>query len=92
MSSMTIRNIPDDVHDALRRLAAERRVPLEAMVREELAELVKRAKPRGIDFERLARRRAELGFTEPWPEWTEDLDDPALSRRVLGLEADEPEA
>ncbi len=89
MSSITIRNLPDEVHDGLRRIAAELRMPVEAFVREELAEVVKRrSKPRGIDFAALERRRAELGLTEPWPEWTAEMDDPALSRRVLGLDDD----
>lgn len=85
---MTIRNIPEEVHDALRRIAAERRVAVEALVREQLVELVKSSQRRGIDFERIARKRAELGIHEDGPSWTAEMDDPALSRRVLGLEPD----
>ena len=40
----------------------------------------------GIDFVRLARDRARLGFTEDEPVWPSEFDDPAFSRRVLGLE------
>jgi hypothetical protein len=43
---------------------------------------------RGIDFGKLARDLAALGLMEDGPEWTEALDDPALSRRVLGLDAE----
>lgn len=86
MAAIVIRNLPDDVHDALRRLAAERHQPLEALVREKLSEFARR--PRGgIDFEKLARRRAELGLFEDGPEWTPAMDDPALSWKVLGMRA-----
>jgi plasmid stability protein len=79
-----IRNLPDDVHAALQKLAAERRQPVEALVREALSDLARR-KRTGIDFEKLARDRAALGLFEDGPGWTPDLDDPALSRKVLGL-------
>jgi len=85
MAAMVIRNLPDDVHKALRRLAAEREQPVETFVRETLSEVARR-KRTGIDFEKLARNRAALGLYEDGPEWTPDLDDPKLSRRVLGLE------
>lgn len=85
MAAMVIRNLPDDVHEALRRLAAERKQPVETFVRETLSEVARR-KRGGIDFEKLARNRAALGLFEDGPEWTPDLDDPKLSRQVLGLE------
>ncbi|MBL8551822.1 MAG: hypothetical protein JNJ73_17680 [Hyphomonadaceae bacterium] len=85
MSAITIRNIPEDVHDGLRKRAAERRQSVEAFVRDLLKDA---AGPRrgGIDFAELERRKAELGIVGEGPEWTEEMDDPALSRRVLGLE------
>jgi hypothetical protein len=39
----------------------------------------------GIDFDKLARDRAALGLFEDGPKWTKAMDDPALSRKVLGL-------
>jgi putative transcriptional regulator len=39
----------------------------------------------GIDFEKLTRSRESLGFYEDGPEWTPALDDPKLTREVLGL-------
>ena len=87
MPAITIRNLPEPVHDALRRIAAERRMSVEALARATLADLAHRARAGGIDFGKLARDRAALGLTEDGPEWTEALDDPALSRRVLGLDA-----
>jgi plasmid stability protein len=84
MAAIVIRNLPDDVHAALQKLAAERRQPVEAFVRETLSDLARR-KRTGIDFEKLARDRAALGLFEDGPGWTPDLDDPALSRKVLGL-------
>jgi plasmid stability protein len=84
MATIVIRNLPDDVHDALRRMAADRKQPVEAFVREVLIELARR-KHGGIDFERLARNRAALGLYEDGPGWTPDLDDPKLSWKVLGM-------
>jgi plasmid stability protein len=84
MPAITIRNLPESVHDALRRIAAERHVSVEALAR---ADLAREARGGGIDFGKLARDRAALGLTEDGPEWTEALDNPALSRRVLGLDA-----
>jgi len=85
MPAITIRNLPEPVHDALRRIAAERRVSVEALARTALADLARQARTGGIDFRGLARDRAALGLIEDGPEWSEALDDPALSRRVLGL-------
>ncbi len=76
MSAITIRNLP--VHDALRRIAAERHISFEGMARQ---------KRRGdIDFEKLARNKAALGIEDGGPVWTEAMDDTALGRRVLGLD------
>ena len=87
MPAIAIRNLPESVHDALRRIAAERHVSVEALARAALADLAREARGGGIDFGKLARDRAALGLTEDGPEWTEALDNPALSRRVLGLDA-----
>jgi plasmid stability protein len=85
--AITIRNLPDPLHSALCRIAAERRMSFEALARTALADLARQAHSGGIDFAKLARDRAALGLTEDGPEWTEALDDPALSRRVLALDA-----
>jgi plasmid stability protein len=89
MAAIVIRNLPDDVHEALRRMAAERKQPVEAFVRETLSEVAKR-KRGGIDFELLARNRAALGLHEDGPAWTPDLDDPKLSWKVLGMKPPKP--
>lgn len=89
MGAIVIRDLPVDVHTSLRRLAAERKLPLEAFVRETLAEIARR-KPHGIDFERLTRSRAALGLFEDGPAWTPQLDDPKVSRKVLGLKKAKP--
>lgn len=86
MSAIVIRNIPDDVHDALRRIAAERREPVEAVARKALADLAETVRPKGIDFEKLRQVRAQFGLFEDGPHWPEEFDDPAFSRKVLGLE------
>jgi plasmid stability protein len=86
MAALTIRNLPESVHDALRRLAAERHVSVEALARATLSDLARQARPGGIDFSQLARDRADLGLTEDGPAWTEELDNPDFSRRVLGLD------
>lgn len=85
MAAITIRNLPDTVHDGLRRLAAERHVPVEALVRAILADHVRAARTGGIDFDLLAADRAMHGLTEDGPEWTGALDDPGLTRLVLGI-------
>jgi plasmid stability protein len=84
MAAIIIRNLPEAVHKALRRIAAERSISVEALVRDTLNEFAAR-KRSGIHFEKLSRDRAALGLHEDGPGWTPDLDDPALSRRVLGL-------
>lgn len=87
MTAITIRNLPEPVHDALRRIAAERHVSVEALARTALSDLARQSGKGSIDFRKLNRDRAALGLTEDGPEWTEALDEPALSRRVLGLDA-----
>jgi plasmid stability protein len=88
MSALVIRNLPDDVHDALRNLARKQGQSVEALAREVLTKAANDARPTGIDFDAIAEERARLGIAEDGPEWTEALDDPALSRRLLGLEED----
>lgn len=86
MSALTVRNVPEKVHNALRRLAARRGVSVEALARAALEELVRSSRAGGVDFAKLGRDRAALGVARDGPEWTEALDDPALSRRVLGVD------
>ncbi|MCY4510180.1 MAG: type II toxin-antitoxin system prevent-host-death family antitoxin [Acidobacteria bacterium] len=53
------------------------------------AELV-RCRPRGaIDFEKLAETLRALGIDGDGERWPEEFDDPAFSRRVLGLEPED---
>ena len=85
MPAIVIRNLPEPVHAALRRMAIDRRVSVEALARAALSDLARSAAPGGIDFTQLARDRAALGVFDDGPDWTEALDDPALSRDVLGL-------
>ncbi len=40
----------------------------------------------GIDWARAEELRRELGIVQPEPGWEEHFNDPAFSRRVLGLE------
>jgi plasmid stability protein len=86
MPSITVRDLSEPVHDALRRIAAERRISIEALARAALVDLAHQGRSGGIDFGKLARDRAALSLTEDGPEWTEALDDLAFSRHVLGLE------
>lgn len=86
MTAIVIRNIPPEVHDALRRIASERKQPVEAVARQALTDLAETARPKGIDFEKLHRIRAEMGLFEDGPAWPPEFDDPAFSRQVLGLE------
>jgi plasmid stability protein len=43
LPAITIRNLPEPVHDALRRIAAERRMSVEALARAALADLARQA-------------------------------------------------
>src|SRR5256885_10090877 len=54
MASLTVRNLPQPVHDALRRMAADHRSSLEAEVRAALAEHVAR-KASAADVDRRLR-------------------------------------
>lgn len=85
MSAILIRNLPDDVHDALRKQARAAGRSVESLARETLIKLARNEAKTGIDFARIERTKAELGIEGEWPEWTEEMDDPAFSRRVLGL-------
>ena len=51
-------------------------------------ELVRRERRGGIDFDKLEADRRRLGLIGDGEGWPEEFDDPAFSRRVLGLEAD----
>jgi plasmid stability protein len=85
LGALVIRNIPDAVHNALRRIAADRHVSVEALVRDSLVVMARQGPPGGIDFQKLERDRVALGLETDAPNWTEAMDDPALSRRVLGV-------
>ncbi|MEQ1931086.1 MAG: type II toxin-antitoxin system prevent-host-death family antitoxin [Parvularculaceae bacterium] len=52
---------------------------------EPAVELVRFPRRGGIDFERLQATRRRLGI-EDGPPWPAEFDDPAFSRKVLGLE------
>lgn len=41
-------------------------------------------RPGGIDFEKLERKRRELGIVDDAEDWPEQFNDPVFSRRVLG--------
>jgi prevent-host-death family protein len=49
-------------------------------------ELVRVRRKGGIDFEKLEAARARFGIMEDGEGWPAEFDDPAFSRRVLGLE------
>jgi plasmid stability protein len=86
MSAVVIRNLPEDVHATLRRVASERHTSVEALARKALADLARSSLVQGINFAQLSRDRAAMGFAEDGPVWDDSVDDPALSRKVLGLE------
>ena len=86
MSAILVRNLSSAVHDALREIARARGLSVETLAREVLTKAANDERPRGIDFERLARHKKTLGIAGGGPEWTAAMDDPGLSRRVLGLE------
>jgi plasmid stability protein len=85
MSAITIRNLPDDVHEGLRRIAKARGQSVESLAREALI-AVAQPEPGGIDFAKLGAARAAVGLSEDQEGWPADFDDPAFSRAVLGLE------
>ena len=49
-------------------------------------ELVRCDQRGGLDFEKLEAARRRLGITGDGEGWPESFDDPAFSRRVLGLD------
>lgn len=49
-------------------------------------ELVPARAKGGVDWEKAKRIRRELGLDKLKVEWPEEFDDPAFSRKVLGLE------
>ncbi|WP_423927885.1 hypothetical protein [Candidatus Palauibacter sp.] len=49
-------------------------------------ELVRRNHGGGIDFHKLEASRRRLGIEGDGKKWPKEYDDPALSRRVLGLD------
>jgi len=80
MPANTICNIPEDVRDALRKLAKEKHQSVESLFRYAIGDLA-RGKPRGgIDFEEVRRVREAHGVFEDGPPWTDDLDDPACAK------------
>ncbi len=86
MSAITIRNLLEPVHDALRRIAAERHMSVEALAQSTLSDLARQKRRGDIDVEKLARNKVALGIEDGGPVWTEAMDGTALSRRVLGLD------
>jgi prevent-host-death family protein len=51
-----------------------------------VAELIPARRKGGLDFERGEAARRRLGLVGPFPDLPENFDDPAFSRKVLGLE------
>lgn len=93
MSAITVRKLPEHVHDALRRMAAERGMSVEALAREALADFVC-SNTAGADlFEEAERAKQRLGVKDgDWPEWTDEFDDPGFGRSVLGIDDDKEKA
>ena len=57
---------------------------------EPVVELVRcRDKRGGIDFDKLEADRQRVGITGDGERWRKEFDDPAFSRRVLGLDEGE---
>ena len=52
-------------------------------------ELVRCGLRGGIDFDKLEERRRRLGIKGDGDRWPDEFNDPAFSRRVLGLEPDD---
>ncbi|XBQ14888.1 MAG: plasmid stabilization protein [Oceanicaulis sp.] len=93
MSAITIRKLPDHVHDALRRMAAERGMSVEALAREALVDFVRNKAGKGDLFADAEAAKQRLGVKDAdWPEWTDEFDDPAFGRSVLGAEDGEKKA
>lgn len=49
-------------------------------------EIVRVRRRGAVDFGKLKAARARLGLKRDGPGWPAEFDDPALSRRVLGVE------
>lgn len=49
-------------------------------------ELVRFRRRGGVDFAKLAKARTRIGVEGEGAGWPSNLDDPSLSRRVLGLD------
>jgi len=80
MATLTIRNLPDEVHDALRRQAAEHRRSMEAEAREVLRTNLARRPTEQERQAALARLRSmepsiKRAFPEGWSQLDEDLAD-----------------
>jgi|ERR1700733_12760221 plasmid stability protein len=60
MATLTVRNLPDPVHDGLRRIAAENRSSVEAVARAALAEHVTRRRSPEEQRRKLKELRAKL--------------------------------
>lgn len=52
---------------------------------EPAVELVRFRKRGGIDFDKLEEARRSIGIKDEDTEWPEEFDDPAFSRKVLGI-------
>lgn len=52
-------------------------------------ELIRCDRRGGIDFEKLQADRRRLGIEGDGEGWPKEFNDPALSRQVLGLDADQ---
>ncbi len=50
------------------------------------AELMRRDRRGGIDFDRLEAARRRLGIKGDGEGWPEECNDPAFSRKVLGID------
>jgi len=59
---------------------------VESVARDALADYARRHSGGGVDFDRLDRVRRDLGVPDIENAWPPEMDDAALSRRVLGLE------
>ena len=55
---------------------------------EPAAELIRCDRRGGIDLDRLEAARRRLGIEGDGDGWPEELNDPAFSRRVLGLDSE----
>ncbi|MBX3483792.1 hypothetical protein [Phenylobacterium sp.] len=84
MATLTVRDLPDDVHDALRRRAAEHRRSVEAEVRELLARAVDRPtdEQRRAAIARLHRMSEAVGALSKTPDGWSSTDAFLAERRL----------